>query len=167
MSKNCGGPCGDHARPAADTDMQASSDASGEWVSVYAVPKMDCPSEERMIRLALNGVEGIRALSFDLSNRRLKVVHDGEVEPVTSKLKTLGLGASLQETVAANPETIKAAEFSAASAKQESGTLRWLLGINALLFVVEMTAGLIAQSTGLIGESLDNFADAAVYGLAL
>ena len=88
-------------------------------------------------------------------------MHDGEVEPVTSKLKTLGLGASLQETVAANPETIKAAEFSAASAKQESGTLRWLLGINALLFVVEMTAGLIARSTGLIGESLDNFADAA------
>lgn len=79
----------------------------------------------------------------------------------------MGLGASLQETVAANPETIKAAEFSAASAKQESGTLRWLLGINALLFVVEMTAGLIAQSTGLIGESLDNFSDAAVYGLAL
>ncbi|SUB34779.1 cation diffusion facilitator family transporter [Pasteurella multocida] len=36
-----------------------------------------------------------------------------------------------------------------------------------LLFVVEMTAGLIAQSTGLIGESLDNFSDAAVYGLAL
>ncbi len=120
-----------------------------------------------MIRLALNGFEEIRALSFDLSNRRLKVVHDGEVEPITAKLKTLGLGASLQETVAADPETIKAAESSAASATQESGTLRWLLGINALLFVVEMTAGLIAQSTGLIGESLDNFADAAVYGLAL
>ncbi|MAY38692.1 sodium:proton antiporter, partial [Spongiibacter sp.] len=167
MSKNRGGPCGDDVKPAADTDMQASSDASGEWVSVYAVPKMDCPSEERMIRLALNGVEGIRALSFDLSNRRLKVVHDGAVEPVTAKLKTLELGASLQESVAADPETIKGAEFSAASAKQESGALRWLLGINAVLFVVEMTAGLIAQSTGLIGESLDNFADAAVYGLAL
>src|SRR3546814_4766285 len=81
------------------------------------------------------------------------------VEPVTSKLKTLGLGAALQESVAANPETIKAAEFSAASAEQESGTLRWLLGINALLFVVEITAGLIAQSTGLIAESLDNFAE--------
>ena len=146
MSKSCGGACGGDATSAADTDIQASSEAPGRWVSVYAVPKMDCPSEERMIRLALNGFEEIRALSFDLSNRRLKVVHDGEVEPVTSKLKTLGLGASLQETVAANPETIKAAEFSAASAKQESGTLRWLLGINALLFVVEMTAGLIAQS---------------------
>ena len=164
MSKSCGGACGGDATSAADTDIQASSEATGRWVSVYAVPKMDCPSEERMIRLALNGFEEIRALSFDLSNRRLKVVHDGEIEPVTSKLKTLGLGASLQETVAANPETIKAAEF---SAKQESWTLRWLLGINALLFVVEMTAGLIAQSTGLIGESLDNFSDAAVYGLAL
>ena len=167
MSKNCGGPCGDHARPAADTVMQASSDASGEWVSVYAVPKMDCPSEERMIRLALNGFEEIRALSFDLSNRRLKVVHDGEAEPITAKLATLGLGASLQETVIADPETIKAAESSAVSATQESGTLRVLLGINAIMFVVEMTAGLIAQSTGLIADSLDMFADAAVYGLAL
>ena len=110
MSKSCGGACGGDATSAADTDIQASSEAPGRWVSVYAVPKMDCPSEERMIRLALNGFEEIRALSFDLSNRRLKVVHDGEVEPVTSKLKTLGLGASLQETVAANPETIKAAD---------------------------------------------------------
>ena len=167
MSKTCGAPCGCDATPATDTDRRDSSEASGKWVSVYTVPKMDCPSEERIIRLALNGFEDIRTLFFDLSNRRLEVVHDGEVDPITAKLATLGLGASLQESAAADPETIKAAESSAASAKQESGTLRWLLGINALLFVVEMTAGLIAQSTGLIGESLDNFADAAVYGLAL
>ncbi len=96
MSKSCGGACGGDATSAADTDIQASSEAPGRWVSVYAVPKMDCPSEERMIRLALNGFEEIRALSFDLSNRRLKVVHDGEVEPVTSKLKTLGLAPRLQ-----------------------------------------------------------------------
>lgn len=147
--------------------MPVSSEASGEWVSVYAVPKMDCPSEERMIRLALNGFDEIRTLSFDLSNRRLEVVHYGEAEPITAKLATLGLGASLQETVIADPETIKAAESSAVSATQESGTLRVLLGINAIMFVVEMTAGLIAQSTGLIADSLDMFADAAVYGLAL
>lgn len=120
-----------------------------------------------MIRLALGGFEKIRALSFDLSNRQLEVVHDGVPDPITAKLATLGLGASLEKTAAADPETIRAAESSAAAATQESGTLRWLLGINALLFALEMTAGLIAQSTGLIGESLDNFADAAVYGLAL
>jgi cation transport ATPase len=167
MSKTCTNACGCDATSKADTDRWISFEASGRWVSVYAVPKMDCPSEERMIRLALNGFDEIRALSFDLSNRQLKIMHDGEAAPFTAKLTTLGLGASLQETVAADPETIKAAESSAASATQESATLRWLLGINAVLFVVEMTAGLIAQSTGLIGESLDNFADAAVYGLAL
>ena len=61
---------------------------------------------------------------------------------------------------------IKAAENSADST-QESRSLRLLLGINAFMFVVEMTAGLIARSTGLIADSLDMFADAAVYGLAL
>jgi cation transport ATPase len=167
MSKTCGGARNCNAIPKADIDMQASSEASVKWISVYTVPKMDCPSEERMIRLALNGFEKIRTLSFDLSNRQLEVVHDGETDPITAKLATLGLGASLEKTVAASPETIRAAEGSTANATQESGTLRWLLGINTLLFVLEMSAGLIAQSTGLIGESLDNFADAAVYGLAL
>ena len=117
--------------------------------------------------MALSGLENIKMLSFDLSNRRLEIVHDGDIEPITQKLTTLGLGASIQETVAADPEIINAVEGSAASTTQESRTLRWLLGINAVLFIVEMTTGLIAQSTGLIGESLDNFADAAVYGLAL
>ena len=167
VRKTGGGPCGCDATSATDTDMPVFSEASGKYVSVYAVPKMDCPSEERMIRLALNGFDEIQTLSFDLSNRRLEVLHDGEAEPITAKLATLGLGASLQETVIADPETIRAAESSAASATQESGTLRVLLGINALMFVVEMTAGLIAQSTGLIADSLDMFADAAVYGLAL
>ena len=167
MSKSCEDACGCDASSAEGNAGSEASEASGNWISVYTVPKMDCPSEERMIRLALNGFEDIRGLSFDLSDRRLKVVHDGEAEPITAKLATLGLGASLQETAAADPESIKAVGGTAISAEQESGTLRWLLGINAVLFVVEMTAGLIAHSTGLIAESLDNFADAAVYGLAL
>lgn len=167
MSKACGDPYGCDATPGAETDMPVSPEASGEWVSVFTVPKMDCPSEERVIRLALNGFDEIRTLSFDLSNRRLEVVHDGAVKPITSKLATLGLGASLQETRAADQETLMAAENSTTFAAQESGTLRLLLGINALMFVVEMSAGLIAQSTGLIADSLDMFADAAVYGLSL
>ncbi len=167
MSNDRNGPCGCEATPPEDTDIPISSDTPRGSVSTYVVPKMDCPSEERMVRLALNGIDQIRALSFDLSNRRLKVVHDGAVEPISAKLATLGLGASLQETVAADPETIKAAENSKISATQESGVLRLLLGINALMFVVEMTAGMIAQSAGLIADSLDMFADAAVYGLAL
>jgi Co/Zn/Cd efflux system component len=55
----------------------------------------------------------------------------------------------------------------AAAAKAEAKTLRWLLAINAVMFVVEIVAGWLAQSTGLIADSLDMFADAMVYGLAL
>ena len=136
-------------------------------VSSFVISKMDCPAEERMIRLALGNLSQVRGLSFDLPNRQLEVLHDGEAEAVVDKLTTLGLGASLRETTVAAPETSDVFENSQSSANKESGTLRWLLVINAVLFAVEMTAGLIAQSTGLIGESLDNFADAAVYGLAL
>jgi Co/Zn/Cd efflux system component len=41
------------------------------------------------------------------------------------------------------------------------------LGLNAAMFVVGLVAGLIAQSTGLIADSLDMFADAVAYGIAL
>lgn len=167
MSNSSGNAGGCDAKPTVDVEKAASTDVSGRWISVYAVPKMDCPSEERMVRLTLNGIDEIQTLSFDLSKRRLEVVHSGEVEPITSKLVKLGLGAVLEYTQTAGPETIKDAVRFATATKQESGALRTLLGINALMFVIEMTAGLIAQSTGLIADSLDMFADAAVYGLAL
>ncbi|WP_407929728.1 cation transporter [Kangiella shandongensis] len=51
--------------------------------------------------------------------------------------------------------------------KLEKKTLRMLLAINAFMFVVELGLGWVAQSTGLIADSLDMLADAAVYGLSL
>ena len=161
MNNSCKTNCDGH-NPSTSENDSSTSEAFGKWFSVFGVPKMDCPSEEQIIRMALSDFEDIQALSFDLSNRRLEIVHDGDIEPITQKLTTLGFGASLQETVATDPEIINAVEGRADSTTQESRTLRWLLGINAVLFIVEMTTGLIAQSTGLIGESLDNFADAAV-----
>lgn len=120
-----------------------------------------------MIHMALGRFDNVQALSFDFSGRTLEVLHNGEVGPITSKLATLGLGASLQYTREANPETLKAVEFSTAEQSEESRALWILLAINGLMFLVEMTMGLIAQSAGLIADSLDMFADAAVYGLAI
>jgi len=137
------------------------------WVSSFFISKMDCPAEEKLIRLALSNLRQVHDLSFDLPNRQLEVLHDGEVESVLNKLTALGLGASLRETTVADPTSFGTFEGLQASAGEESATLRLLLVINAALFAVEMTAGLVAQSTGLIGESLDNLADAAVYGIAL
>ena len=49
----------------------------------------------------------------------------------------------------------------------EKKTLIILLSINAFMFVVELTLGWLAQSTGLIADSLDMLADATVYGISL
>ncbi|PTN08610.1 cation transporter [Nitrosomonas aestuarii] len=51
--------------------------------------------------------------------------------------------------------------------KKEATILKWLLAINATMFFVELSVGWFAQSTALMADSLDMFADAAVYGLAL
>jgi Co/Zn/Cd efflux system component len=42
-----------------------------------------------------------------------------------------------------------------------------LLTINAAMFLLESTTGLLARSTALVADSLDMFADATVYGIAL
>jgi cation transport ATPase len=166
MSSDCNGQCGNEVS-VADNSFKGPTTASAAQFSIYKVPKMDCPSEERMIRMALTGFDNIQSLSFDLSNRKLEIIHQGEAAPITNKLETLGLGASLQKTEDASPESLRAAELSHANETEESGTLWILLAINGLMFLVEMTMGLIAQSAGLIADSLDMLADAAVYGLAL
>ena len=45
--------------------------------------------------------------------------------------------------------------------------LYWLLGINAVMFFVEMTVGILADSTALIADSMDMLADAVVYGIGI
>ncbi|MFO7995469.1 MAG: cation transporter [Marinobacter sp.] len=167
MSGACNNQCSCDESGPENTVRPQSSASSSDWLSVYKVPKMDCPSEERMIRMVLGGFDTIQALSFNLSGRTLEVLHNGDADPITRKLATLDLGASLQETRATDSEALRAAQSSKSEQADESGTLWILLAINGLMFLVEMTMGLIAQSAGLIADSLDMFADAAVYGLAL
>ncbi len=51
--------------------------------------------------------------------------------------------------------------------REQSRVLWQLLAINAVLFVVELTVGWIAQSTGLIADSIDMLADAIIYAIGL
>lgn len=57
-------------------------------------------------------------------------------------------------------------ELEAKSLEQQKA-LRWLLAINGSMFLAEFGAGLLSQSTALIADSLDMFADAAVYSMGL
>lgn len=53
-----------------------------------------------------------------------------------------------------------------ANSKAERRTLAAVLIINAVMFVVELTAGILANSTGLTADSFDMFADASVYAVS-
>ncbi|MBW1804641.1 MAG: heavy-metal-associated domain-containing protein, partial [Deltaproteobacteria bacterium] len=80
--------------------------------TIYKIPEMDCPSEENLIRMKLEGLEGIHQLQFNLENRRLSVFHSGEQDEITLQLGSLNLGATCGitkavETLEAEPESAK------------------------------------------------------------
>lgn len=50
---------------------------------------------------------------------------------------------------------------------RQRGTLRTVLGINAVMFLVIVVAALYGKSTALLADSLDNLGDALTYGLSL
>lgn len=55
-----------------------------------------------------------------------------------------------------------------ASLRESHGRVLWIvLGINALMFGVEGTAGWLAHSTSLLSDALDMLGDALVYGFSL
>lgn len=59
---------------------------------------MDCPSDESLIRLALQARPEIRELRFDLVQRKLVVIHDGSAQAVLLLLEPLGLDATIETT---------------------------------------------------------------------
>lgn len=130
--------------------------------SIYNIPEMDCPSEENLIRMKLDGVDGIHQLEFDIENRKLSVLHLGKNEEITKQLESLKLGANLVKT-----ESIADSDFQSESTGSQSKLLWTVLIINFSFFIIEITTGFISGSMGLVADSLDMLADAAVYGLSL
>jgi len=130
--------------------------------SIYNIPEMDCPSEENLIRMKLEGLEGIQHLDFDIENRKLSVFHSGEYEEITMRLESLNLGAKPVKT-----EKAEVTDFSAESTSGQTKLLWTVLLINFAFFIIEITTGFISGSMGLVADSLDMLADASVYGLSL
>lgn len=60
--------------------------------SVYSIQKMDCPTEEALIRNKLEPMKGIKGLRFNLMQRELTVQHELENdEPILKALKALDM----------------------------------------------------------------------------
>ena len=128
--------------------------------TIFEISKMDCPSEENLIRMQLDGISSIKHLEFDIANRKLIVFHNGEVEQIEKSIIELNLGGEKIST-----EQTDQSEFKE-NANQKK--LLWsVLAINFVFFVIEMTTGIISKSMGLVADSLDMLADSFVYGISL
>lgn len=132
--------------------------------STYKIQKMDCPSEESIVRMKLEGMQGIKALQFDIPKRKLDVIHEGNSQPITAAIDSLNFNSSLVET----DEIDEDEELLLTDTTEQERKLLWqVLAINFFFFALEIITGFISGSMGLVADSFDMLADAIVYGLAL
>lgn len=128
--------------------------------TIFEITKMDCPSEENLLRMKLDGISSIKSLDFDIPNRKLTVFHKGQINQIEKSIIELNLGGKKLTTEKA--DQIKFEE------NTNQKKLLWtVLAINFAFFVIEMSTGLISKSMGLVADSLDMLADSFVYGISL
>ena len=130
--------------------------------TTFKIAKMDCPSEEQMIRMKLADLPNINSLQFDIPNRKLTVFHTGNHRQIFELLDNLKFDTSVIESVSAGNYTA-----TTDSSKQERKLLWQVLAINFFFFALELTTGFVSNSMGLVADSLDMLADSIVYALAL
>ncbi len=132
-----------------------------QYKSIFHIPKMDCPCEENLIRMKLDGDNNILKLNFDLNSRTLMVLHYGKIDEIVEKLDSLALDSQWKRTEDVAEPFVKEED-------EKQRKVLWLvLAINFGFFLIEMTTGLISKSMGLVADSLDMLADALVYGMSL
>lgn len=128
--------------------------------TIFEITKMDCPSEENLIRMKLDGISSIENLDFDIPNRKLTVFHSGEIDQIEKSVLELNLGGKKIST-----KQTEQTEFKETANQKK--LLCTVLAINFGFFLIEMTTGLISKSMGLVADSLDMLADSFVYGISL
>jgi Co/Zn/Cd efflux system component len=129
--------------------------------TIFNITKMDCPSEEQLIRMKLQNFDTVKSLEFDIPNRKLEVYHNENPEPILSALEALNLNTTLLSTEE------NQAVFATDTGNSQRKLLWTVLIINFLFFGLEMLFGILSNSLGLVADSLDMLADSIVYALAL
>ncbi len=115
--------------------------------TVYKIQKMDCPTEEALIRNRMRAIKGIDRMDFDLMRRRLTVAHRlDDDRSIQTALESIGM------------DPVVVTEGAEVEEHEESPTLeRLLLGLS----------GVLALASEIIAWNTDNERSALVIGLAL
>ena len=123
--------CGEPLVSDAPTDETSASS------TILRIAKMDCPTEEGLIRAKLERMPGIHGLSFDLMQRRLTLSHDAStLQSVLGALASLGFEATMETS------TGEAASAPAPAVSRKQWAWLGLAGIAAILAeVVEWSQG--------------------------
>src|SRR5690554_4396162 len=129
--------------------------------TIFNITKMDCSSEEQLIRLKLQTIDTVKSLEFDIPNRKLIVYHCANPDPIFSALESLQLNTTMISTGESNRV------FETDTSNSQRKLLWTVLLINFLFFGLEMLMGVFSYSMGLVADSLDMLADSIVYALAL
>ena len=89
---------------------------------------MDCPSEERMIRMKLQGLTNIQLLQFDIPSRKLEVYHTDSYDNLLAALYSLQLDTKLVSSEPTDMVNINDSQ------RQERRVLWQVLAINFFFF---------------------------------
>lgn len=129
--------------------------------TIFEISKMDCPSEENLIRMKLDGISGIVQMDFDIPNRKLTVFHDKkDLDQIEKSIYELNLGGHKISSETTNKTNFKE--------EDDQRKRLWLvLAINFSFFLIEMITGWVSKSMGLVADSLDMLSDSFVYGISL
>ena len=109
--------------------------------TIFKINGMDCPSEENLVRVKLDGVAEIRHLDFDIPNRQLTVFHDGQLDQIEFRIDELDLDSKAIRTE-------EAVDASFVDDHRSQRNLLWIvLAINFGFFAIEITTGLSEGET--------------------
>lgn len=79
--------------------VEREAGPSPNGLATYLIEKMDCPTEEALLRKALESMPGVDGLQFDLMSRKLTVSHSlQDLAAVTVAIERLGMSPVLEDS---------------------------------------------------------------------
>lgn len=130
--------------------------------TLVKIQKMDCPSEIKMIEGVVEKIDNNTRIEFDLGERTASFYHECASKLILEGLEDIALPGSVISS-----ENISESDIPELAPSVEAKTLKYLLVINFVMFLVEVFVGIYAESTGLIADGLDMLADSFVYSVSL